>query len=398
MNNATTNNATTNNTTISFSRKVLEKLDRNALVARYAMAKKDTDKNRVLDVLKESVKADNKARRKAFIDAASISTMEDFALNHFVMKEAVSVNKEGEICFTKDEQLVSMLSLDSEKKKSKLETIAFDARYKDVLLAFTNNLVRYYGGELDDDNARVTISRLHYGCNKWGDVNEYHFADENGTPLFDRKHLYEQLDALYAYLMGINVLHPRKSDLNYVLIGASNVVKKETDVVKTERPKAILDLVVNTIGNRLTNTGYVIETGAKEPKVKEPKVKKATKAEERAEEAISKKADPVVEPMTGAASPDAETAANATTISKITAPTAEQAAANKARKEAVKAANSLELSARVLAVLKAAGVNDANELAAMTEKELKAVKGIGKSAMAEISGFMSARGLTFKVA
>lgn len=371
-------------TPVSFSRKVLEKLGRDELIARYAMAKKDADKNRVLDVLKSAVKADNISRRKAFIASAAHGTIKDFALNQFVARESVVVDGNDNISITTSNQRVSLLSIDSERKKEKMSTIASDANYKDVLTAFTNNIIQYHGAELGDDDVPVTITRLHYGRNKWGKANEYHFADENGNPLFDRKHLYEQLDAMYAFILGVGVLHPRKANLAYVLDGSVSVVRSSNIDVKTARPKAILDLVMATIAERMTDSGYVIDTGAKAPK--------ATKAEEMAEEAISKKADPVVEPMTGAASPDADIIVNATTISKT------EAAANKARKDSVKDAESLELSARVLAVLKAAGVNDARGLTAMTEKELKAVKGIGKAAMVEISGFMTARGLTFKAA
>lgn len=59
-----------------------------------------------------------------------------------------------------------------------------------------------------------------------------------------------------------------------------------------------------------------------------------SEADEKAEVVVAMAADPVVDPMTGKARADEKTVNAAATVSKVTVPTAKEAAANKTRKSA----------------------------------------------------------------
>lgn len=342
------------NAKISFARKNLETLTRDELVQRYELAKKDADRARVLDVLKEVVRADARETRRAYAQTIAAGTMENFIMHQFFEVDKVDVDKDGALVFEKKNERLNLTAVEKVRKDENRETFAHDAQYLTVVKAFLNNVILYHGEQLSEDSAKdCKIGRLHYGVDKWGKRREFKFTDENGNPLYTKKYLYDQLDAVYLYILGTGAgkeLHPNKAGLNYILMHSARRVKSAHGQTKAETVKGFLDLIMDTVFVRMTDTGYTIDTGVKEKKEKESKAPKSGKStgksgksetagkvsevDEKAEVVVAMAADSVVDPMTGKVRADEKTVNAAATVSKVTVPTAEKAAANKTRKAA----------------------------------------------------------------
>ena len=276
-----TNN--TNTKIANFSAKTLSALSLSALENLYNnVDTKPAQKEKVKAVYTAKVKEANTKVRADFIAKSAKGTTEEFLRNQFITVQRVKDDDNG--LRTVDATVrIPFTAIDSFMKKEKMaeKTLAHDSEYFEYVQRFADNIARYHGEMLSDENRPANVTRLRYGTDKKGELRVIDFTAH------DDKALYAQLDAIFMMILGKETkVHPTKASVHFIKTAAGNAKRNVNGTMKIDRDKSILTLIQNVVAMRLEEKGFTVDTGVKEKKIATPK---QTKAEKKAEDAIAKK-------------------------------------------------------------------------------------------------------------